>query len=152
MKRGSSSSWEVALHWDVAPEEVAVDDEGSQKLTPGQEEFVNELLEVYFRGVMNARNVCVLCHWVSLSGGVRGRSLCTTASLSVGQVPKQTRRSAGHWEGRRRLLHKGNPTAESRRPRTRSTSHAGQSPPRKFCPRSRGAVRVVEILEPQDRI
>ena len=68
MKRGASSSWEVALHWDVAPEEMAVDDEGSQKLAPGQEEFVNELLEVYFRGVMNARNVCVLCHWVSLSG------------------------------------------------------------------------------------
>ena len=46
---------------------MAMDDEGSVQLTPGQE-FVNELLEGYFRGVMNARKMCMLCHWASLSG------------------------------------------------------------------------------------
>ena len=65
MKRGSSSSWDVA-HC-VAPDEVAMDDEGSVQKTFGQE-FVNELLEGYFDGVMNAHKVCVLCHWASLSG------------------------------------------------------------------------------------
>ena len=67
MKRGASSSWDVAAHWDVAPEEMAMDDEGSVQKTLGQE-FVKVLLEVYFRGVMNAREVNVLCHWASLSG------------------------------------------------------------------------------------
>ena len=65
-ERGASSSWDVALHWDVAPEEMAMDNEGSVQLTPEQE-FVNELLDGYFRGVMNARRVCVLCHCSSLS-------------------------------------------------------------------------------------
>ena len=65
--RGASSSWDVAFHWDVAPEEMAMDDEESLQLTLGQE-FVHELLDGYFRGVMNARKVCVLCHWASLSG------------------------------------------------------------------------------------
>ena len=91
MKRGASSSWDVTPHWDVAPEEMEVDDEGSVQLALGQE-FVHELLEVYFRGVMKARKV------------------------SVGPVPTQTRRSARHGEGGRRLLHNGNPAAESRRP------------------------------------
>ena len=44
-----------------------MDGEGSVQLTLGQE-FVNELLEGYFRGVMNGRKVCVPCHWASLSG------------------------------------------------------------------------------------
>ena len=37
MKRGASSSRDVASHWDAAPEEMAMDDEGSVQLTPGQE-------------------------------------------------------------------------------------------------------------------
>ena len=58
MKRGASSSWDVTPHWDVAPEEMEVDDEGSVQLALGQG-FVHELLEVHFRGVMKARKVSV---------------------------------------------------------------------------------------------
>ena len=67
MNCGSSSSWDAAPRCVVAPEVMAIDDEGSVQLTLGQE-FVNELLEWYFRGVMNAHKVCVLCHRTSLCG------------------------------------------------------------------------------------
>ena len=42
MKRGASSFWDVVPRWDVAPEEMAVDDEGSVQLKLGQE-FMNIL-------------------------------------------------------------------------------------------------------------
>ena len=54
MKRGVSSSWNVAPSWDVAPEELAMDGEGAVQLTHGQE-FVNEFLKGSYRGVMNLR-------------------------------------------------------------------------------------------------
>ena len=104
MQRGPSSSWDVARHWDVTPEEMAMDDGGFYSETLGQE-VVSEMLETilpwFHESTQSVRALSLgIAVW-----SVRGRCLCTVASHSVEQIPTQTRRRAGHGEGGQRLQH-----------------------------------------------
>ena len=60
-------------------------------------EFVSELLKGYFRGAMNARKVCVHCHWASLSGVSEAIFSCFIATASSSSPDTCCLRARGTW-------------------------------------------------------
>ena len=102
-------------HWDVAPEEMAIDEEGSMQLKTGQE-VVNELSEGYFRGVMNARKVCVLCRWASQSGMSDAAPYAPSPASQSGKFQPKLDAALGMGKEDNDFYTMEAPTVESRKP------------------------------------
>ena len=117
-------------------------EEGPVQLTPGRE-FVNELLEEYFRGVMNARKVCVLCHWASLSGVSDAAPRAPSPASQLGKFQRKLNAAPGMRKEDDDFYTKETPLL-SREDHERAQEAMLANPhTRKFCLRSRGLFRFV---------